>query len=337
MRYHGKYNIVTPSYLGKTAEEHVEFIKKNSIEEQYIYISRLTQKAITELQDLRKQVEKSITSLCKKLDLDRKDLQESIFDSYARHRASIRIKDLFLGIKLEILEVIYGIDNLDLIKKIDNLYLQLESYNSSLDSDTDVKKYTSLFSKEKFTTEIQSIKELIKELQKHFHDSESTLRTLNDILNTIVRYPEKVNYEITLMVEALLGILSERYDRYEFSEFKFFQGFIKEEAILDIFLTELEIKTTFLKEQALMMNDDMLDSMKLNWIGVQGDCAKLVNFLIDNKYIEKGQGGSNQFIAKHFMFDGENKNNNQVGKMKNSSGKITVVGNGLKISENSNI
>ena len=86
MRYHGKYNIVTPSYLGKTAEEHVEFIKKNSIEEQYIYISRLTQKAITELQDLRKQVEKSITSLCKKLDLDRKDLQESIFDSYARHR-----------------------------------------------------------------------------------------------------------------------------------------------------------------------------------------------------------------------------------------------------------
>jgi hypothetical protein len=189
MRYHGKYNIVTPSYLGKTAEEHVEFIKKNSIEEQYIYISRLTQKAITELQDLRKQVEKSITSLCKKLDLDRKDLQESIFDSYARHRASIRIKDLFLGIKLEILEVIYGIDNLDLIKKIDNLYLQLESYNSSLDSDTDVKKYTSLFPKEKFTTEIQSIKELIKELQKHFHDSESTLRTLNDILNTIVRYP----------------------------------------------------------------------------------------------------------------------------------------------------
>ena len=325
--------IVDPTYLGQTAEEHVEFIKKNSIEEQYIYISRLTQKAITELQDLRKQVEKSITSLCKKLDLDRKDLQESIFDSYARHRASIRIKDLFLGIKLEILEVIYGIDNLDLIQKIDNLYLQLESYNSSLDSDTDVKKYTSLFPKEKFTTEIQSIKELIKELQKHFHDSESTLRTLNDILNTIVRYPEKVNYEITLMVEALLGILSERYDRYEFSEFEFFQSFIKEEAILDIFLTELEIKTTFLKEQALMMNDDMLDSMKINWIGVQEDCAKLINFLVDHKFIEKKQGGINQFIVKHFKFKGENKNNEEYGSKNSSCGSIIVMGNDLKISK----
>ena len=37
--------IVDPTYLGQTAEGHVEFIKKNSIEEQYIYISRLTQKA----------------------------------------------------------------------------------------------------------------------------------------------------------------------------------------------------------------------------------------------------------------------------------------------------
>lgn len=135
------------------------------------------------------------------------------------------------------------------------------------------------------------------------------------------------------MVEALLGILSERYDRYEFSEFEFFQGFIKKEAILDIFLTELEIKTTFLKEQALMMNDDMLDSMKINWIGVQEDCAKLIRFLVDHKFIEKKQGGINQFIVKHFKFKGENKNNEEYGSKNSSCGSIIVMGNDLKISK----
>lgn len=336
MRYSGKYNILTPHYLGKTAKEHVEFIKKNSLEEQYIYVSRLKQKAITELQDLRVRINELVTSLCKKLDLDPKNFQESVLDSYARHYASIQIKDSFLRNEYEILKKVYATNNLDLIKMNDNLYLQLKSYNSSLDLNPTVGKYSSLFPKEKFTAEIQSIKKFIKELQMLFNDSESTLRALSYILDVIDRFPEKVNYEINLMAEALLGILSERYDRYEFPEFEFLQDFLKKYADLDIFLVELEICTAFLKEQALMMNDNTLDSKKINWIGVQDDCAKLINFLVDNKFIEKENGGINQFIVKHFMFDGKNMSNKEFGKRKSSSGSITIVGNSLKISKNSN-
>mgnify|MGYP000860500273 CR=1 FL=1 len=48
----------------------------------------------------------------------------------------------------------------------------------------------------------------------------------------------------------------------------------------------------------------------LNWIGSQADCKILIKFLLENGYIE---GRSvDQFVAKHFLFNGKKKTSKQI-------------------------
>lgn len=277
--------IVDPTYLGQTAEEHVQFIKKQeSYENQYIYINNLKEKATIELQNLTDKADQSITSICKALDLNRKAFQKSVIDIYTRDFASKELETLFLTIQGELyMRTATNTDNSGLIQFVDKLYLLLESYESTPELCTKYEEYYSLFPKEKFDTEIQSIRKHVIELQKLCQDSENTLETLNDIVLLIDEYPKKADDEIYIVSDALLEILSNNNDRWNFKEYKFFQKYLIEAVKLKIFLRDLKLHSPFLKDQALIYSDIMLGSAKLNWIGVQGDCAKLVNFLIDNK------------------------------------------------------
>lgn len=123
---------------------------------------------------------------------------------------------------------------------------------------------------------------------------------------------------------TLLGILSNRDDREKFSEYGFFQTYQHKVSGLELFLHELEYQTRYLEELAKLSTDDVLNSMKINWIGAQEDCATLINFLIDNGYI-KSSGGRNIYITKHFNFKGKTKDNIKFGGRNISAGKIYVT------------
>ncbi len=251
-----------------------------------------------------------------------------------RKVSSKELETLFLTIQGELyMRTATNTDNSGLIQFVDKLYLLLESYESTPELCTKYEEYYSLFPKEKFDTEIQSIRKHVIELQKLCQDSENTLETLNDIVLLIDEYPKKADDEIYIVSDALLEILSNNNDRWNFKEYKFFQKYLIEAVKLKIFLRDLKLHSPFLKDQALIYSDIMLDSMKINWIGVQEDCAKLIKFLVDHKFIEKKQGGINQFIVKHFKFKGENKNNREYGRKNSSCGSIIVMGNDLKISK----
>jgi hypothetical protein len=96
------------------------------------------------------------------------------------------------------------------------------------------------------------------------------------------------------------------------------------------FIRELENQTRYLEEQSQLYTDNMLDSMKINWIGAQADCLRLVNFLVTNKYIEAPER-INKYISKHFMFIEKVKSNRQLGGIDQMGGRILNMGDYLKI------
>jgi hypothetical protein len=85
------------------------------------------------------------------------------------------------------------------------------------------------------------------------------------------------------------------------------------------------------KVDLLGLESHAVKSMKINWIGSMTDCSSLIRFLMENGYIEKTKQ-VNMFIAKHFLFNGEEKSSSNIkGLHIDRSGRILDLGSSLKI------
>lgn len=82
----------------------------------------------------------------------------------------------------------------------------------------------------------------------------------------------------------------------------------------DSFSEELASHLQSLEDRVSLLSsgDNALDPMRINWQGGNADLKILMDFLINNGYIKTSK--VNQFIARHFLIDGERKSAVQVSK-----------------------
>jgi hypothetical protein len=131
---------------------------------------------------------------------------------------------------------------------------------------------------------------------------------------------EELNYNV---LHELISIIKEYedktlYDTYYDPLYTYDQHV----STLREFLKELDHKTHYLESLASIYVDNVLDSMRINWTGTQGDAKYLFDFLLKEKYITS-ETSIDPFLANHFLFKGKSKTKERVNSFPESTDRIS--------------
>lgn len=81
---------------------------------------------------------------------------------------------------------------------------------------------------------------------------------------------------------------------------------------IEDYCSDLEYESRQIRNDAALLSGESGGRM-INWKRSEGDCKKLISFLIDNGYIDTDES-INKFLVQHFLFKGEQKTAVQLGK-----------------------
>lgn len=309
-------------FQGNTAQEILQIIQEhwpNSFGDQVFEIDKVLTKAEESIKSLGSEMRSELAAMLNEKEISDKELERR-WQAYSINKAKRIIQFAF-----EIFEKCPEMSS----TLLPSLYQSLQELFSRVESTN-------------YQTLIQSIASLVKNNNDHVErvENEISLRlcnqdaTENDKGNipAITSNEELKRIESSIkQLKQYLSYLNDIIKDDQYTEAQkiftlsahFQQGKPnahseairqKMEMIIDIsgFINELKYLTKEIRDKAELLEEpsDTERQYMLNWIGTQADCKILIKFLLENGYIE---GRSvDQFIAKHFLFNGKKKTSKQI-------------------------
>ncbi|MCF7953878.1 MAG: hypothetical protein K9K78_07365 [Spirochaetales bacterium] len=312
-----------PKFYGLTVTEHLHYIKElqDTFETRYILVERLKEKVNSEISTSISEFYKTLKELVEMCEIDFESYKEIILQQSKQSYAGYMIKDILNTV---IREFFPNPSENIFIPKDHPLYPLQQRVNSLRNKNCrptpedyhkwdDVrKKYNELIGNTLFidfniTDEIEFFKSHLKNLSKQFPKMDQFFLNINHSIDSMVNDITKENDDNDRyhLYETIRGLMNNTKIAEEHEDTVLYLSNLKKRIPeYKSFIELLDNNTVNLKNLAEIYVDNILDSMKINWIGSITDCSTLIKFLKDNGYIEIKY--KNKFIADHFRFNNKN-------------------------------
>jgi hypothetical protein len=320
-----------------TVAEHLNYITsiQNTFETQFIMVQRLKEHINNELDRLTKEAIQAAHGICQKFGYSFEEFRLASIDRDKRYITSRKIEDLFISLK-PLFSAKYDVLKASpYSRQIESLYTLIDSYRKDPDLLTTIRSDNpitdqinrpeiSLYPKDQFHRELAKISKLVDGLINVFSEDYQILSYLENFALYFADFHEEETEELNYNVlHELISIIKEYedktlYDTYYDPLYTYDQHV----STLREFLKELDHKTHYLESLASIYVDNVLDSMRINWTGTQGDAKYLFDFLLKEKYIT-AETSIDPFLANHFLFKGKSKTKERVNSFPESTDRIS--------------
>lgn len=330
-----------PKYCGLTVTEHLDYIKdlQDTFETQYIMVERLKEKVNSEISTSISEFYKTLKKLVEMCEIDFESYKEIILQRSKQSYVGYMLETILTNVIREFFQ--NPSENIS-IPKDHPLYPLQKRVNSLRNKncrptpddyhewDDVLKKYNEfienpIFADFNIQVEIKFFKRHIKKLFKQFPKMDQFLLNINQTIESLVNDITKGNddNDRNNLYENILGLVNNTKIAEEHEDTVLYLSNLKN-LILEYksFIQLLDHNTVNLKNLAEIYVDNVLDSMKINWTGTQGDAKYLFTFLLQEKYITS-EISIDSFLAKHFLFKGKSKTKGLVNSFPDPTGKIS--------------
>lgn len=283
-----------PRFSGHTAAETIDLILKNceSLEDAGAKLSKHEKHLASLIEDIKKEMEEAFSSFLDKLGLD-SDV------AMADAERDLRALELREGLKT--------------IRKGIEFFL-----NKSKEGVELLKVHGSVFNDTISAETIPCLRTLIDGVERNY-SLISHPDLVVDKLNALVAAANR-GFDREMLIKNVVD--DHRYQEQDDSAVK--GAILASAETIDALYKKLLASKNYaatlahegkkIKNELAILHDEAQEvglCTKINWIGSQTDCKKLVGFLLRNGYIDAQD--VNKFIATHFTFKGEVRSAKQIG------------------------